>query len=120
MSQPEHDKRVDYIEYAASNLEEIKKFYGDVFGWQFEDYGPDYVAFEDGRMTGGFWRGAPIADGLPLVVLYALDLEAVEREIVDHGGCVVKETFSFPGGRRFHFADPHGNVLAVWTDRDPV
>jgi hypothetical protein len=28
----------------------------------------------------------------------------------------VRETFSFPGGRRFHFADPEGNVLAVWSE----
>ena len=118
MSLPEHDKRIDYIEYAASDLEAIKKFYGGVFGWKFEDYGSDYVAFEDGRITGGFWRGEPIADGLPLVVLYALDLEAVEKHIVEQGGRVVKDTFSFPGGRRFHFADPHGNVLAVWSDRE--
>ncbi|MFK7847705.1 MAG: VOC family protein [Rhodothermales bacterium] len=117
MSQPEHDKRLDYVEFAAADLMAVKQFYGDVFGWVFEDYGPEYTAFNDGRMTGGFWQGDAVSTGLPLVIMYALDLEAVEQSITTHGGTIVKETFSFPGGRRFHFADPCGNVLAVWTDR---
>jgi len=25
--------------------------------------------------------------------------------------------FQFPGGRRFHFTDPGGNELAVWSER---
>ena len=118
MSRPEFDKCLDYVEFAAHDLEAIKTFYSAVFNWEFEDYGPDYVAFADKRMTGGFWRGEASAEGLPLVVMYALDLEAVEQSIQDQGGSIVKETFSFPGGRRFHFADPCGNVLAVWTDRE--
>lgn len=116
MSLPEHDKRIDYIEFAAPDLELVKAFYSKVFGWGFEDYGPDYVAFQDGRMAGGFWRGDAIASGIPLVVMYAVDLEAVEQAVLNHGGKIEKETFDFPGGRRFHFADPCGNVLAVWTD----
>ncbi len=118
MSQAAHDKRVDYIEFAASDLEKVKLFYTAVFNWSFEDYGSDYTAFLDGRLTGGFWRGDAPASGTPLVVMYALDLEAIEQAIIDHGGSIVKETFSFPGGRRFHFADPCDNVLAVWTDRE--
>lgn len=118
MSKSEHNLRLDYVEFAAPDLALIKHFYGKVFGWQFEDYGPDYVAFNDGRMDGGFLRGASSAAGLPLVIMYASDLEAVEADIVAYGGSIVKDTFSFPGGRRFHFADPCGNVLAVWTDQE--
>jgi predicted enzyme related to lactoylglutathione lyase len=55
--------------------------------------------------------------GGPLVVLYAVDLEDVEAAVRSHGGTVVKEIFSFPGGRRFHFTDPSGNELAVWSDK---
>lgn len=118
MSKPEYDKCVDYVEFAAHDLERIKAFYSNVFGWVFEDYGPDYVAFSDNKMTGGFWRGNAVADGLPLVVMYALDLESVAESVKSEGGAIVKDTFSFPGGRRFHFSDPCGNVLAVWTDRE--
>ncbi len=117
MGQEEHDLRIDYIEFPATDLEATKRFYGGAFGWRFTDWGPDYVSFEDGRLTGGFRRSARAEPRGALVVLYALDLEAAAAAVRAHGGDIVKEIFSFPGGRRFHFADPGGNVLAVWSDR---
>ena len=117
MSQEEHDRRVDYIEFTAANLERTKQFYADVFGWEFTDYGPEYTSFHDGRLAGGFRAAAQVTAGGPLIVLYATDLEAVEGSIRERGGRIVRETFEFPGGRRFHFTDPSGNELAVWSDR---
>jgi uncharacterized protein len=49
-------------------------------------------------------------------VIYATRLEEVEAKIRSEGGQVVRPTYEFPGGRRFHFTDPSGNELAVWTD----
>jgi predicted enzyme related to lactoylglutathione lyase len=108
----EHDRRIDYIEFPAVDLPATKRFYQQVFGWKFTDYGPDYAAFEDGRLDGGFHAGdgARTTSGTgkgTLVVLFAVDL----------AGTIVTPPFSFPGGRRFHFTDPSGNELAVWTDR---
>jgi len=116
-NQAEHDRRVDYVEFPSSDLDETKTFYSGVFGWQFTDYGPDYCAFADGRLNGGFHTHGQPAPGGGLVVMYALDLEAIEKSIRDHGGTIVKPIFSFPGGRRFHFRDPSGNELAVWSDQ---
>lgn len=112
---PSHEKGVDYVEFAAEDFGPVKAFYGEVFGWTFTDYGPDYVAFEDGRLAGGFAKGAP-APGTTLVVLFAKDLEANCAAVQAAGGRITREIFSFPGGRRFHFRDPAGNELAVWTD----
>jgi predicted enzyme related to lactoylglutathione lyase len=109
-----HDKGVDYVEFAAPDFAPVKAFYGAVFGWAFTDYGPDYCAFDDGRLEGGFRKGEP-REGTSLVVLYADDLEAVEAAVKQAGGEITQEIFSFPGGRRFHFKDPVGNALAVWT-----
>jgi D-aminopeptidase len=117
MGQQEHDRRIDYIELPATDIEAAKAFYTGIFGWTTQDWGPDYSSFEDGRLTGGFRKEPEVAAGGPLVVLYAVDLEAVEAAVRSHGGTIVKEIFSFPGGRRFHFTDPSGNELAVWTDR---
>jgi predicted enzyme related to lactoylglutathione lyase len=50
------------------------------------------------------------------VVIYATDLAAMEAEVVAAGGIIVKPAFSFPGGRRFHFTDPSGNELSVWSE----
>ena len=117
MSTPEHNRRVDYVEFGASDLAATKAFYQGVFGWQFTDYGPDYTAFSDGRMAGGFTTQSEPSNQGTLVVMYATDLEAIEASVKEHGGKIVKDIFSFPGGRRFHFSDPNGNELAVWTDQ---
>ena len=117
MGQAEQDRRVDYIEFRAKNIEETKRFYSQVFGWEFTDYGPDYTSFTDGRLGGGFSVAPEVQAGGPLVVLYATNLSEVEARITESGGQVVQETFEFPGGRRFHFTDPSGNELAVWSDQ---
>ena len=116
MSQSEQDRRIDYVEFPATSLADIKKFYSDVFGWVFTDYGPDYTSFSDGRMAGGFRKESQVSAGGPLVVLYATSLEGTEVKVREHGVRIVKQIFEFPGGRRFHFTDPGGNELAVWSD----
>ncbi len=113
----EHDRRVDYIEFAAADLPAVKRFYADVFGWEFTDYGPDYTSFVDGRLSGGFRRVDSVGAGGPLVVIFATDLESMAAKVRRAGGRIVRPTYEFPGGRRFHFADPAGNELAVWSDR---
>lgn len=105
------DGKLDYLEFAGGALEEVKAFYGRAFGWRFVDYGPDYAAFEEG-LDGGFDRAGAAA---PLAVLYASDLEGMQAKVRAAGGEIVQPIFSFPGGRRFHFRDPAGNVLGVWS-----
>ena len=117
MSQAEQDRRVDYIEFLTTNIEETRRFYSEVFGWEFTDYGPDYTSFSDGRLTGGFVVAPEVPAGGPLVVLYSTNLEEIKARVSESGGQIVREIFEFPGGRRFHFTDPSGNELAVWSDR---
>jgi uncharacterized protein len=116
MTNTDQNLRIDYIEFPALDVGKTKAFYGQVFGWKFEDYGPNYSSFQDGRLSGGFTKDARVGSGGPLVVIYASDLAGAEAKIKSAGGSIVKETFSFPGGRRFHFTDPSGNVLAVWSE----
>ena len=111
------NNHVDYIEFKSNNLEKTKAFYTKVFGWQFTDYGPTYTSFEGSGVSGGFEQSEkPIVNGV-LVVLYHENLEAVTDKIKSAGGKITKDIFSFPGGKRFHFTDPSGNELAVWTDQ---
>jgi len=116
MAQTDHDLRVDYVEFGATDIKGTRRFYERVFGWQFEDYGPDYTSFRDGRLSGGFTRDAPVRPANPLIVIYAARLEEVETKIRSEGGRIVRPAYEFPGGRRFHFTDPSGNELAVWTE----
>lgn len=114
------DRRIDYVEFFASDFDAVEAFYSAVFGWTFTDYGPEYRAFNDGRLDGGFRNGEPRShteSGGALVILFADDLEATRDRVLAHGGTLTADIFSFPGGRRFQFLDPHGNELAVWSDR---
>lgn len=111
------DRQIDYVEFPALDMARTKVFYESVFGWKFTDYGPDYTSFEDGRIAGGFWTEGKVAAGGPLIVIYGADLAEVESKVRAAGGRIVKEPFPFPGGRRFHFADPSGNELAVWSEK---
>ena len=117
MTDAVRDHRIDYIELPATDIGATRRFYEAAFGWKFTDYGPGYSAFEDGRLAGGFTTSATVRPCGVLVVLYATDLEATQAAVEAAGGKVVRAIFSFPGGRRFHFADPSGNELSVWSDQ---
>ena len=119
MSNTANDRRMDYIEFPATDIPATKRFYHDVFGWPFQDWGPEYTSFSDGRVRGGFTTEAEVTGRGVLVVLYAADLEGLQAKVKAAGGTILKDTFSFPGGRRFHFADPNGNELAVWSEEKP-
>lgn len=108
--------QIQYIEFLSNDFEAIKKFYQKSFGWEFVDYGSEYTAFSGQYVDGGFAKGAP-ASGSILVILYSDDLEEVRTRVEKAGGKIVKDIFSFPGGRRFEFTDPDGNKLAVWSDK---
>ena len=111
------NNHINYIEFKAHDLEKIKAFYSRVFGWEFTDYGPTYTSFAQSGIYGGFeTTGEPITNGA-LIVLYHSDLEAIKADVEEAGGDLTKPIFSFPGGRRFHFKDPSGNELAVWSDK---
>lgn len=112
------DHKIDYVELPARDFDAVERFFADAFGWRFTDYGPDYRAFTDGVTDGGFYKAdasSSTGNGAALIVLYADDLEKTRDAVLRCAGTVLKEIFSFPGGRRFHFADPNGNELAVWS-----
>lgn len=116
---PAHEK-INYIELPAADIDAVKKFFSAAFDWTFTDYGPDYTAFSEQGLDGGFYRAnlsSSIANGAALVVFYSTDLEATEKKIKAAGGDICRAIFSFPGGRRFHFTDPNGNEYAVWSDQ---
>ena len=118
MTEAANDRRIDYVEFLVADVARSRTFYGKAFGWSFKDYGPDYCEFNDGRLTGGFALAGKdvVKGGGPLVIFYAADLADTQRRLEEAGAKIVKPPFSFPGGRRFHFADPDGYELAVWSE----
>jgi predicted enzyme related to lactoylglutathione lyase len=107
---------IDYVEIAVTDLDAAKAFYATAFGWSLVDYGPDYAGIEGaGKEMGGLSRESAVTAGGPLVILYSDDLEGSVEAVTAAGGKIVEPIYAFPGGRRFHFADPSGNELAVWS-----
>lgn len=110
-----------YIEWAAKDLTASKCFFKTVFGWEFTDYGDEYTAFKGQELEGGFYlhpeQCSRTQSGGALLVLHCDDLEACQAKVKQAGGKISREIFSFPGGRRFHFLEPSGNELAVWSEQ---
>ena len=112
---------INYIEFTTPDVQKAQSFYEKVFGWNFQSWGPDYVSFDKSSagIDGGFRRGDPSqsqTNSAPLIVLYSQNLKKTEAAVLQAGGEIVVATFEFPGGRRFHFSDGTGNVLAVWSE----
>ena len=114
----EHEK-INYVEFPARDIEATKDFFSKVFDWSFVDYGPEYTAFSNEGIDGGFFKSelsASTERGSALIVFYSNELEKTQAKIENAGGSITKPIFLFPGGRRFHFRDPSGNEYAVWSD----
>ncbi len=111
------NNHINYIEFKAKDLQAVKRFYSESFGWSFTDYGPTYTAFSESGIEGGFEQSDDRIVNGALVVLYHSDLNQIHSKITQSGGTISKDIFSFPGGKRFHFLDPAGNELAVWSEK---
>lgn len=116
----EHEK-IDYVEFPARDIAKTKAFFTEVFAWNFEDYGPDYAAFSNQGLNGGFFKStqnASTENGSALIVFFSRELENTQQKIEAAGGKITRPIFDFPGGRRFHFTDPSDNEFAVWAEHN--
>ena len=110
--------RIDYVELPSATAHELTRaFYAKAFGWAFTDYGPDYAATTTGDVDIGLNGQPQEALSAPLPVVRVDDLEAAFDAVTKAGGVIAKPIFAFPGGRRFHFIDPAGSEIAVWSER---
>lgn len=116
----EHEK-INYVELPSKNLKATKDFFSQAFGWSFQDFGPEYSAFSNQGIDGGFFQSDLVSstnNGSALIVFYSNELEATQEKVKKANGVIVKPIFPFPGGRRFHFIEPSGNEFAVWSDKN--
>ena len=112
---------IDYIEFNSPEMAATGDFFAAAFGWTRTAYGPQYTGLHDGRPSGAEAGG--IASGAaapPLVIVYSADLDETLAAVLAAGGTLTQEPYEFPGGRRFHFREPGGAELAVWSEPDPV
>ena len=111
------ENRIDYVEIPVTDLPKARTFFESMFGWEFREWGDEYLSFNDGHLNGGLRKSdGPAPDTGVLLVFYSEDLERDVVRVQQLGGTISQETFSFPGGRRFHFVDPVGTEFAIWSD----
>ena len=110
------ENQIYYIEIPVNDLPRARAFLEAMFGWSFQEWGDEYMSFNDGRLNGGLRlsAGAAPAEGV-LLVFFSEDLERDYARVKEHGATISQEIFSFPGGRRFHFIDPVGTEFAIWA-----
>ena len=110
---------INYVEFATRDLAASKVFFESVFNWTFEDFGPEYTAIKNAGLDGGLFQSTQASNtknGAVLVVIYSDDIETTLANVISAGGLIEKSIFEFPGGKRFHFIEPGGNEIAVWSN----
>jgi predicted enzyme related to lactoylglutathione lyase len=113
------ERRIDYVEIPVTDLDMAREFFSQLFGWEFQEWGPDYYSFSDGRLDGGLRRSeTPAPASGVLLVFYTRDIDRDYERVQELGATISQETFEFPGGKRFHFVDPVGTEYAMWTSTE--
>lgn len=114
-------EKINCVEFLAKEIQATKGFFGQVFIWTFQDYGPEYSAFSNQGIDGVFYKtelSSSVNNGAEFIVFYSQDIEATKNKIEEANGIIVKPIFTFPGGRRCHFTEPGGNEFAAWSDQN--
>ncbi|WP_158588069.1 VOC family protein [Actinomadura logoneensis] len=116
----------NYIDLGIPDVERAKRFYGDLFGWSFQDLGPDAMGYQgvmvDGQMIAGLAEvSAEDTGGRHWWNLYFStdDADATLKKITDAGGEVVQPAGDvFEHGRMAMVKDPSGAQFGLWQGKD--
>jgi len=116
-------RNVVHVEIPAANVAAAGQFYQDLFGWKMQHVPEfDYTMWEDGSGYGGGFNKVnddnPV--GQVLVYIDSDDIDADLKRVEALGGTVVRAKTEIPGtGWYGVFKDPTGNVLALYTSKNP-
>ena len=118
---------VVHVEIIGRDPEALRRFYGELFGWQFDLPSPVAGEISDGEQY-GFVNpvngSGPVAAGVgggssfsPHAVFYVgvQDVAAALAEAVRLGGAIVMPVAANPNGQLVvaQFADPEGTVVGL-------
>ncbi len=121
---------VVHFEFPGDDLERMKKFYTEAFGWKLNQMGPDMSNYitaqtdetdaqgmlkQSNRINGGLYkRSNNTLTNSPSVVLAVEDIAKASERIRNAGGKVLSEVVEIPTiGKYATFEDTEGNRLSI-------
>lgn len=111
-----------HIEVASTDPERTRKFFEDVFEWEFESHPEmDYHTYAAPSGPGGGLM-KPMENQPPGILNYLLshDIDADVKKIQESGGRVLQPKMEIPGvGWWASFQEPTGIVLALFQSSRP-
>lgn len=122
-----------HFEIPANDLEKLKKFYSDLFGWKFEKFpGPsDYLSVQTvpvdekgmimrpGVNGGMMKRQRP--EHKPVNYISVESVEEYSKKVVKLGGQIIAPKMEIPGIGWWALAlDPEGNQIGLFETLQPM
>src|SRR5262245_42601953 len=101
-----------WIDLGSNDLEASKSFYGQLFGWDFQDLGPEAGGYNfaniGGKMVGGVGPNMDPSRPTAWAVVFATDnADSTAEKVKSAGGMVAMEPMDvMDSGRMAVFADP--------------
>ncbi len=118
-----HSNNVCHFSIHADDVLRAKTFYQQVFGWQFEEWGPpDFFLIRTGDTKDPGIHGAlqkrtqPVGTGFNgyECSISVADVQKTEKDILEHGGRVIVRPMEIPTvGVLIQFADTEGNLACA-------
>jgi uncharacterized protein len=109
---------VEHFEIPADDLARAQAFYGEVFGFTFDDWGDGNIMLRTGSsdgIDGDIHQRGPVAH--PTVVITVDDLETTLEAVVAGGGAQVGEIESMGESARYVYVkDSEGNVIGLYSE----
>lgn len=115
-----------WIEMCTDNTEAAKNFYGELFGWNYEEMemkqGGTYSWFQPATGgPGGGIMAKPVPEAPTAWTPYVAtdDLEAAVAKVTELGGTIHMGPTPVPGHGEFAIvADPAGGVIGLWKNEE--
>lgn len=117
--------QVAHFAINADDVDRALDFYGKIFGWKYQAYGPPGFYMVDERsaksavtLRGSIQKRREIVPGVPMkgfeCTISVSDIDATAKAIEKNGGKIVMPICTLAGiGRLLFFQDPEGNIAGA-------
>jgi len=112
---------ISWNELASRDIAGSSKFYGELFGWTFQEMDLDGVAYSiilsGERSVGGMLAMPPEAESMPVMWMNYVTVENLETAVArarELGAQICKDITALKFGRFAIARDPQGAVFGLW------